>query len=352
MTVTVSIVVPTYRRDGLLRRCLDALRAQHLASGVRDAPQHARSPTATPGTPLSAAVLSRAEVEVIVVDDGRSAATRLLVESLAAEHPVPRLRYLQPPCGARGPAAARNAGWRAAEGEVIAFTDDDTVPARDWLAAGMRAMASADVAAAWGRVKVPMPPQPSDWERNVARLDGAEFLTANLFVRRGVLAAVGGFDERFKRAWREDSDLWFTLIERGGRIVHAPDAVVLHPVRTARWGVSLDLQKNMLFDALLYKKHPRLYRCQIAGRPPLRYYFVVAALAIALAGAALGWERAAAVAGAVWLAFTLGLAARRLYGTRKTLAHVAEMIVTSAAIPPLAVFWRLAGALRFRVLFA
>jgi hypothetical protein len=326
MSVAVSIVVPTYRRDALLRRCLDAILAQHL---------------------------DLADAELIVVDDGRSPSTRALVGSFAALHAAPRLRYVHPPTGARGPAAARNAGWRAAEGAIIAFTDDDTVPARDWLAAGMQAIAPEDVTAAWGRVKVPVPTRPSDWERNVARLDGAEFLTANLFVRRGVLAAVGGFDERFKRAWREDSDLWFTLLERGGgRVVHAPDALVLHPVRSARWGVSLGLQKNMLFDALLYKKHPRLYRQQIAARPPLRYYFVVAALVIALAGAALGFERAAAIAGAGWLAFTLAFAAQRLRGTRKSPGHVGEMIVTSAAIPPLAVFWRLAGAARFRVLFA
>lgn len=325
MTAAVSIVVPTYRRDVLLRRCLDAILAQHFALE---------------------------SVEVVVVDDGRAGATRALVESLAALHPAPRLRYVQPPPGARGPAAARNAGWRAAAGAIIAFTDDDTVPARDWLAAGMRAMAPEDVAAAWGRVRVPVPARPSDWERNVARLDGAPFLTANLFVRRGVLAAVGGFDERFKRAWREDSDLWFTLLERGGRVLHAPDAVVLHPVRPARWGISVELQKNMLFDALLYKKHPRLYRRQISRRPPLRYYFVVLALAVALTAPALGWAGAATVAGAAWLAFTLAFAAHRLRGTRKTLGHVAEMIVTSAVIPPLAVFWRLAGAARFRVPFA
>jgi hypothetical protein len=321
----VSVVIPTYRREVLLGRCLDAILAQHF---------------------------DLARAEIVVVDDGRTPATRSLVESLAARHAVPRIRYVEPPPGRHGPAAARNAGWRAAAAPIIAFTDDDTIPTRDWLAAGLRPMAAADVAAAWGRVKVPVPARPSDWERNVARLDGAEFLTANVFVRTARLAAIDGFDERFERAWREDSDLQFTLIERGGRIVHAPDAVVFHPVRTARWGVSLGLQKNMLFDALLYKKHPRLYRSRISPGPPLRYYVIVALLVTMLLGALAGSPGMAGASGAMWLLLTLAFAARRLRGSRLTPAHVAEMLVTSAAIPPLAVFWRLAGALRFRVPFA
>lgn len=350
MTPVVSVVVPTYRRVALLRRCLNALLAQDL-DAIADAHGEAARPDDRETRRDPSPCVERPLFEVIVVDDGRSEATRTLVEKLGMRTRTPRIRYVRPPARARGPAAARNAGWRAAFGEVIAFTDDDTVPARDWLAAGLRAMRDEDVAAAWGRVTVPLPLRPSDWERNVARLDGAEFLTANVFVRVRVLAHVGGFDERFKRAWREDSDLQFTLLEHGGRIVHVPDAVVLHPVRPARWGVSVALQKNMLFDALLYKKHPRLYRRKIAPGAPLRYYLVVAALAVALAGTAAGHERLAALAGSLWLAFTLAFAVRRLHGTRWTPSHVAEMVVTSAAIPPLAVFWRLAGAWRFRVLF-
>ena len=47
----------------------------------------------------------------------------------------------------------------------------------------------------------------------------AEFVTANCFCRREVLEAVGGFDERFTAAWREDSDLHFRLLDTGGTIV-------------------------------------------------------------------------------------------------------------------------------------
>jgi glycosyltransferase involved in cell wall biosynthesis len=258
MTIVVSVVIPTHRRPHLLYRCLLSLQYQTL------------DPEA---------------FEVIVVDDGRDGLTREVVGHVAARRPArPSVRYLAPPDGARGPAAARNCGWRAARGEIVAFTDDDTVPQPGWLAEGVRAMAPG-VDAAAGRVHVPIPAEPTDYQRNVKRLEEAEFVTANCFVRRAVLARVGGFDERFTRPWREDSDLHFALLERRARLVRARYAVVLHPVREAPWGVSLKEQRNMLFDALLFKKHPRLYRERIRARPPLRYYATVLALLMAPAAA-------------------------------------------------------------------
>lgn len=53
----------------------------------------------------------------------------------------------------------------------------------------------------------------------------------------------------------------------------------------------------------------------------------------------------------MWLVMTARFCAQRLTRTVHTLSHVAEMIITSALIPPLAGFWRLRGALRFRVWF-
>jgi cellulose synthase/poly-beta-1,6-N-acetylglucosamine synthase-like glycosyltransferase len=91
-------------------------------------------------------------------------------------------------------------------GEIVAFTDDDTVPARDWLCSGLQAFAD-NVDGVAGRIIVPLPEAPTDFERNMAGLERAEFATANCFYRRSALAAVGGFDERFTAPWREDADL-------------------------------------------------------------------------------------------------------------------------------------------------
>jgi uncharacterized membrane protein YqgA involved in biofilm formation len=54
---------------------------------------------------------------------------------------------------------------------------------------------------------------------------------------------------------------------------------------------------------------------------------------------------------AVWVVFGLLFAAQRLRHTSRTASHIAEMVATSLLIPPLSVFWRLYGALKFRVGF-
>ena len=205
--------------------------------------------------------------------------------------------------------------------------------------------------AAAGAVRVPpSATPPTDHERMTHGLETAEFVTANAFGRTRALRAVQGFDERFLRAWREDADLQFRLLPLGpvGRV---NNAVVIHPVREEQWGVCLRQQRNTFFDALLYKKHPRLYRERIDPSPPWHYFaivlFTIAAVWAAIAGAtvvALGCLAAAFV-------LVLRFAVRRLQRTSHEPAHVLEMLATSALIPFLSVYWRLRGAIRFKVFF-
>jgi glycosyltransferase involved in cell wall biosynthesis len=317
----ISVVIPTFRRPDLLARCLASVLGQRF------------DPRA---------------YEVIVVDDGHDEATRALVESLRPADGAPALRYLRPAHG-RGPAVARNAGWRAARATLIAFTDDDTIPDAAWLAEGERELGSR--VAVCGRVVVPpLQEPPTDHELMTRGLASAEFVTANAFVRRDALEQVGGFDERFRRAWREDSDLQFRLA-RLGEVARIERATVLHPVRPERWGVCLRQQRNTFFDALLYKKHPRLYRERIRRVPPWNYYLIVGAVMAAPLMGAAGRPIAAAACLSLALALVLQLAARRLRRTSHAPSHVAEMLVTSAMIPFLSVYWRLRGSWAFRVLF-
>ncbi|MEI2415163.1 glycosyltransferase [Orrella sp. JC864] len=316
----VSVVVPTYRRPDLLARCLQALLRQRGVLGG---------------------------YEVLVCDDAASQDTQAQVQALAqARGGQAPLRYI-PVRATRGPAGARNAGWRAARAPVIAFTDDDTEPAPDWLAQGLLAMAPG-VDAACGRVVMPVPAVPSDYERDAAHLASAEFVTANCFVRRQALLAVDGFDERYALAWREDSDLHFKLLERGMRIVRAPEAIVLHPFRPVPFAAGLRMQKKVMYDVLLYKKFPRLYRAKVRAGPPWRYLLHTGCLVLALAAALAGWSALALGAGAAWLALTLAFFLQRLRGTRRTPALVADLALTSALIPLLSIAWRVAGAIRFR----
>ncbi|HET7094719.1 MAG TPA: hypothetical protein VFI22_14605, partial [Thermomicrobiales bacterium] len=77
----------------------------------------------------------------------------------------------------------------------------------------------------------------------------------------------------------------------------------------------------------------------------------VGALAVAAFGAATRRRRPALAAGAAWGGLTARFAWRRLRETSRAPAHVAEMVATSILIPPIAIFWRLVGAIRFRVVF-
>src|SRR5689334_2804292 len=119
MSMDVSVVVPTYKRQATLDCCLEAL--LHLErKGFC--------------------------YEILIVDNAASAQTRQQVErwiDQGACRGVP-IRYLA--TTQKGPAAARNLGWHESGGRIIAFTDDDCIPDPRWLQAGLAAF-HADVEA-------------------------------------------------------------------------------------------------------------------------------------------------------------------------------------------------------------
>jgi glycosyltransferase involved in cell wall biosynthesis len=323
----VSIVVPTYRRPDMLERCLRALIGQDYDAG---------------------------RFEIVVCDDGPDDATRERVVAVARECATalpsgPRVRYV-PVTTTQGPAGARNAGWRASAARFIAFTDDDTIADPQWLAAGVAALAAGADAVA-GRIVVPLDNRPTDYEQDAAGLARAEFATANAFITRAALGRVGGFDARFTSAWREDSDIQFKLLRIGARVIRSHEAVVLHPVRPARWGVSLSQQKKSQFDALLYRKHRVFFRARIRRAPPLLYYAILACIALGFISFGYGHSEIGRAFATTWLALTVWFCAKRLLHTALTPSHVLEMAWTSLWIPLLSIFWRLYGAVKFRVVF-
>lgn len=117
--------------------------------------------------------------EVIVVDDRKAPA-----RDLAVPAGVRTVRS-----GGRGPAAARNTGWRSADTEWVAFLDDDVLPPRDWRAKVHDDLKDLppDVAASQARITVPLPRgrEPTDWERNTAGLMTAYWITADMAYQIG-----------------------------------------------------------------------------------------------------------------------------------------------------------------------
>lgn len=256
--------------------------------------------------------------------------------------------------GGRGPAAARNAGWRCAAGSWMAFLDDDVVVAADWLArlaADLQQATRTGGGGSTGRVTVPLPAgrRRTDAERATAGLENAAWITADLAYRRSALAAAGGFDERFGRAYREDSDLALR-VQAAGAPIRGGERQVTHPPRPARWHASIGAQRGNADDALMRRLHGRGWRD--AAQAPLGrlpgHVAVVGAALLAIAAAATGRRRTAQAATAGWGALTAELAAARIAPGPRTGREVATMLATSVAIPWAAAGHRLAGELRHR----
>jgi glycosyltransferase involved in cell wall biosynthesis len=320
MEKKISVVIPTYNRAELLQKCLRNLMNQNF---------------------------DKAAYEIIVVSDGPDERTESKVLELATEHTI--LFYSLP--YNQGPAAARNVGWKSAKGEIIAFTDDDCIPDIDWLKEIWNYYKHEDCVVYTGKVIVPISKHPTDFELNTSRLETGEFVTANCICTKQALIKVNGFDERFKAAWREDSDLHFKLLQHNIPIYKNEKAVVVHPVRQAKWGVSIKEQKKSLYNALLYKKYPNLYRQRIKASPTWLYYGIIVLFLAGLITLVVGMKKFSAAILLGWIFLTAIFITRRLKHTSRSFSHVSEMVITSLVIPFLSVFWTLYGAYKYRVLF-
>ncbi|MER7014499.1 HAD-IIIA family hydrolase [Saccharopolyspora sp. NPDC000359] len=252
--------------------------------------------------------------------------------------------------GGRGPAAARNAGWRHAEAEWIVFLDDDVVPGPQWreqLAVDLDV--PLEVAGCQAAISVPLPStrRPTDWERGTAGLADAWWITADMAYRREVLAATGGFDEEFRRAFREDADLALRVQSTGRRLVTG-SRTTEHPVRAAGFCASVRAQAGNADNAIMRRKHGNRWRQRIGEGPGRlqQHAATTAAGLTALIAACTGWRTTAKVSAAGWLVLTAEFALRRILPGPRTPAELARMAVTSVLIPPAACWHRLRGEWR------
>ncbi|MGZ0237677.1 glycosyltransferase family 2 protein, partial [Streptomyces sp. CPS1] len=157
--------------------------------------------------------------EVIVVDDRPETDGELPLT--ASGLLLDRVRTLR--TGGKGPAAARNAGWRTVETPWTVFLDDDVQVLPDWsrLLAQDLSEAGEGIGGIQGQLRVPLPTdrRPTDWERTTKGLENAAWATADMAYRTEALDRVGGFDERFPRAFREDADLALRVRRAGWALV-------------------------------------------------------------------------------------------------------------------------------------
>ncbi|MEO1001665.1 MAG: glycosyltransferase [Cyanobacteria bacterium J06638_7] len=234
----LSVVIPTYNRLPILRKCLAALEAQRLEQPVSG-------------------------FEVVLVDDGSSDDTVAWIE--AQRQALPHLRLVRQEHG--GPALGRNRGVNTARGEVVVFIDSDLVVRPDFLVQHARALA-----ADWSRqgnrlsftygavVNTANFDNPSSERHKLRDLSWAYFATGNVAIERQLLQRAGLFDTAFRLYGWEDLELGERLRRLGVRLVRCPAAVGYHwhpALDPARIPQLIQQERERARMALVFfRKHP------------------------------------------------------------------------------------------------
>ncbi|HEY2334369.1 MAG TPA: glycosyltransferase [Solirubrobacterales bacterium] len=213
---SLSVVIPTKDRAPALARTLAALEAQRSGEG---------------------------RIEAVVVDNGSADGTVEQVRGRAAGAAIP-IQLLEQPDG--GPAAARNAGGKAASGDVLLFLGDDTEPDGPNLLRAhldLHAARPEETYGLLGRItwspRSPVTPfmrwlenggpQFHYGEIEAGPVDAASyFYSSHASVKRSLFERVGGFDERFPTAAVEDTELGARLADAGLELDYHPELLVLH----------------------------------------------------------------------------------------------------------------------------
>jgi glycosyltransferase involved in cell wall biosynthesis len=244
--VDLSVVIPTYNRHAVLVECLAALDRQDL---------------------------DRSRYEIIVVDDGSTDGTRATLAARAGIEFVAQERNA-------GPAAARNRGVQAARGTYILFLGDDTIASPSLLAQHLAAHdeAPGEHIAVLGHARwaprhevTPLMRYLTEgasvyrqfaYDRIVDPDDvpGGHFYTCNLSISRAFLLRHGLFDEDFRYAYGEDTELAYRLERHGLRIVYRPALVVDHVHPTPYASARRRAAVAGTVDVMMADKYPERFR--------------------------------------------------------------------------------------------
>lgn len=202
-----SVIIPTYARPHLLRRCLQSV--SHMQ-------------------------YRRGGFEVIVVDDGGPEPLDHIVEPFRDQLDVTLLRQHN-----SGPGAARNAGAAIARGRFLAFTDDDCRPAPDWLCRLRARFEQTPTHLIGGQTINRLTRNPYSiasqviidivYEHYNQRAEPVGFFTANnMALPTETFHQITGFDTEFVRSAAEDREICDRWLQMGYKLVYAPEARIYH----------------------------------------------------------------------------------------------------------------------------
>ncbi|MCD6257645.1 glycosyltransferase [Candidatus Aerophobetes bacterium] len=232
----VSIVIPTYNRKKVLKRCLELLFAQNYPKD---------------------------KYEIILVDDGSTDGTDKMVASL---NPPCKFTYLYQE--RKGPHIARNLGITHAEGEIVIFIDSDILCPPDLISEHIKYHNRfKDVIVSGPETRTSdLYDKFQDIEKRKFKkfwdLSGPSFITSNLSVKRKYLIRIGGFDEEFEGMGWHDWDLGLRLTKLGLIPKRNLNAIVYHYKEKRELTTLSELIQKRIQRGknavLYYKKHPSL----------------------------------------------------------------------------------------------
>jgi GT2 family glycosyltransferase len=310
-TASVTIIIATFNRAALLDECLAHLRAQNFQPGD----------------------------EVIVVDNGSTDDTPGIVARHQALAPVP-IHMLRESTPGKSLAVSRAVAF--ANGDILAFTDDDVNVNHDWLEALRAALSEPSVALVGGPVtprweagvprwiqrardthpRLGAPLALLDYGDQPAELGSRTALGANLAVRWEVFTRVGGFPTHLGKLRGtllsgEDAEMCRLVQASGFRALYVPGARVAHWVPANRARVSYFLRWfywSGITHAMMDGPGLRTRGRSVHGMPLYLVARAGRASASALAAIAMG-NRISALNFAVDVAFALGYASACLRTT-------------------------------------
>jgi glycosyltransferase involved in cell wall biosynthesis len=244
-----SIIVPTFNRPAHIATCLESLACLDY--------------------PLD-------RFEVIVVNDGSQTCLETLVASFSNRVDIVLTHQTH-----GGPAKARNTGAQKAKGEFLAFTDDDCVPAANWLQAlAVRVRGNRNVMIGGKTLNT----LPNNLFSTVTQLlidylyrchnhypDEARFFTSNnLALPADLFHSANGFDISFPLAAGEDRDFCERWLHDGNHMTYAPEVLVYH---THVLNFHTFWRKHFIYGRGAYRYHQaKAQRGFGPFRPNLKYY--------------------------------------------------------------------------------
>jgi GT2 family glycosyltransferase len=245
----VCVVVPVRNRPDLLRACLRSLVDQQM-------------PTIS--------------YEIIVCDDGSTVDLFPVIEEFQPGPPRVSIVNQKP----KGPAAARNMGFRSRDAEIFVCVDSDVVCEPMFLSSLISALRQHEDWVAAEATVLPVGETGPVFDAPVNH--GGTYGTGASAYRATSLIAVGGLDEAFPFPACEDAELAARLL-RLGPYGYVPDAVVYHPTRRVTWLMQWRSRKYWRFVMILAKRYGFL---AFPGRPagPLPRFRVALAAVLTLPG--------------------------------------------------------------------